>query len=77
MTDMRPGSDIDILANLFLGDNVVKIKGYAFPGTIVADFCTLSGERRLVVECTADEVAGCLHIFSPDQVRKIKRNVAR
>lgn len=51
-----------------LGDHVRKVKGYEWPGIIVADFLTTKGERRLVVECTAAGVAGALHIFNPEQL---------
>lgn len=45
-----------------------KIRGYKWPGVIVAEFNTLAGERRFVVECTVEEVAGALHIFAPEQL---------
>jgi hypothetical protein len=51
-----------------LGDHVRKIKGYAWPGIIVADFTTSRGARRLVVECTVEEVEGALHIYNPEQL---------
>jgi hypothetical protein len=54
------------------GDRVEKIKGYRWPGVIVASFTTTKGEHRLVVECTVPEVAGALHIYSPDQLRVIE-----
>jgi hypothetical protein len=50
------------------GDRVEKIKGYKWPGVVVASFLTLKGEHRVVVECTVPEVAGALHIYSPDQL---------
>lgn len=52
------------------GDRVHKVRGYKWPGVIVADFTTLAGERRLVVECTAEEVRGALHIYAPEQLEK-------
>ena len=52
-----------------VGDRVLKIKGYKWPGIVVADFVTTANDRRIVVECTAPEVAGALHIFSPEQLR--------
>lgn len=55
-----------------VGDKVEKLTGYKFPGIIVSDYCTLSGKRRLVVECIAPGVEGCQHIFAPDQLRKIE-----
>ena len=48
---------------------VEKVRGYQWPGVVVADFRTLAGERRLVVECTVPEIAGALHIYSPEQIR--------
>ena len=54
-----------------IGDTVRKTKGYEWPGVIVADFTTLTGQRRLVVECTTPEVAGALHIYNEDQLEKI------
>jgi hypothetical protein len=50
------------------GDRVQKRRGYKWPGTVVAVFETLEGEMRVVVECTVPEVAGALHIYSPDQL---------
>jgi hypothetical protein len=50
------------------GDRVQKRRGYKWPGIIVAVFETLEGEMRVVVECTVPEVAGALHIYSPDQL---------
>lgn len=51
-----------------VGDKVEKIKGYMWPGIIVSTFTTLKGETRVVVECTVPEVAGALHIYSPEQI---------
>lgn len=51
-----------------IGDVVQKRRGYKWPGVIVADFLTLAGERRFVVECTVPEVTGALHIYNPDQL---------
>lgn len=51
-------------AKFKVGDMVQKVKGYKFPGVVVSVFLTLSGQVRYVVECTAHEVEGCLHIFS-------------
>jgi len=47
---------------------VQKTKGYKWPGIIVAIFANLKGELRVVVECTVPEVAGALHIYSPEQL---------
>jgi hypothetical protein len=52
-----------------VGDEVEKVRGYGWPGKIVAIFTTLAGEQRVVVECTVPEVAGALHSYSPDQIR--------
>jgi hypothetical protein len=51
-----------------VGDRVEKLRGYKWPGVVVAVFKTLAGENRIVVECTVREVAGALHIYSPEQV---------
>jgi hypothetical protein len=48
-----------------VGDEVENVRGYRWPGKVVAVFTTLAGERRVVVECTVPEVAGALHIYSP------------
>lgn len=55
-----------------VGDRVVKVQGYKWPGIVVAVFCTLSGKQRLVVECTVPEVEGALHIYAPDQLRRVE-----
>lgn len=54
--------------NMQIGDKVQKVKGYSWPGVIVADFVNLKGQRRLVVECTVPEVSGALHIYNEDQL---------
>lgn len=51
-----------------VGDHVQKVKGYKWPGVVVAVFKTLAGADRYVVECTVPEVAGALHIYSRDQL---------
>ena len=51
-----------------VGDNVVKLTGYKFPGTVVAVFMTTQGETRYVVEATGDEYRGMLHIFNGNQL---------
>jgi hypothetical protein len=53
------------------GDRVEKIKGYKWPGVILASFSTTHGEHRLVVECLVPEVAGALHIYAPEQLRLV------
>jgi hypothetical protein len=54
-----------------IGDKVQKVRGYKWPGVVVAVFDTLSGNHRIVVECTVPEVAGALHIYNPEQVEVI------
>lgn len=54
------------------GDEVVKVKGYSFPGVVVSKFGTLEGEIRYVVECTAVGAQGCLHIFNANQLQKVR-----
>lgn len=56
---------------LEVGDKVVKVGGYRYPGVVVAVFTTLSDEMRVVVECTVPDVAGMLHIYNLNQVRKV------
>lgn len=51
-----------------IGDKVQKLKGYKWPGEIVAIFQTRSGATRVVVECTVPEVTGALHIYNPEQL---------
>jgi len=53
-----------------VGDRVEKVKGYRWPGVVVAVFMTTSGHTRYVVECTVPEVAGALHIYAPEQIAK-------
>jgi hypothetical protein len=53
-----------------VGSKVEKIKGYKWPGIIVASFRNLGNEPRYVVECTVPEVAGALHIYSPEQLKE-------
>jgi hypothetical protein len=52
-----------------VGDRVEKIKGYPFPGTVVAVFEKLNGEQRVVVECV--DLPGLLHIFAPSQLTNL------
>ena len=47
-----------------VGDRVKKVRGYAFPGVIVAKFTTQKGYTRYVVECDVEQVSGILHIYS-------------
>lgn len=53
----------------YLGQHVEKVSGYKWPGQIVACFTTRQGHERYVVECTAFDVAGALHIYAPEQLR--------
>ena len=56
--------------NMEVGDKVEKVKGYRYPGIVVAKFKKVDGvEERLVVECTEPAVYGMLHIFKEDQLR--------
>jgi hypothetical protein len=50
------------------GDRVRKVKGYKFPGVVVAAFTTLEGNWRYVVQCTAEDTAGILHIYNGEQL---------
>jgi hypothetical protein len=52
-----------------VGDKVEKVSGYKWPGVIVSVFDTLTGERRVVVECTVPEIAGALHIYNEKQLK--------
>lgn len=51
-----------------VGAEVEKVVGYKWPGVVVAIFKTLSGETRVVVECTVPEVRGALHIYNASQL---------
>ena len=48
-----------------IGDKTEKLKGYSFPGIVVAVFKNTKGNNRLVIEM---ENYGLLHIFNPEQV---------
>ena len=52
-----------------VGDKVEKVNGYQWPGVVVSVFNTLAGERRVVVECTVEEVRGALHIYNEGQLK--------
>lgn len=58
---------------LAVGTPVEKASGYKWPGVVVANFITVGGKRRYVVECTVPDVAGALHIYSPNQIKELKR----
>lgn len=53
------------------GAKVEKVKGYKWPGVVVAAFHTQAGQLRYVVECTVPEVAGALHIYAPNQIKQV------
>lgn len=55
-----------------VGQKVRKIKGYPFPGIIVADFVNYKGERRFVVEARHPDILGCLHIYNPEQLEEVQ-----
>lgn len=59
------------IVSITVGSKVRKLKGYKWPGIVVAIFKTLAGETRIVVECTVPDVAGALHIYSPEQLTEI------
>lgn len=59
-----------VLSPIAVGDHVRKFRGYQWPGVVVAVFTTLAGKTRVVVECTIPEVAGALHIYSPEQLER-------
>ncbi len=50
------------------GERVHKKSGYKFPGVVVSRFKKTNGSTRYVVECTAPDCEGVLHIFNPDQI---------
>jgi hypothetical protein len=53
-----------------IGEKVEKTSGYKWPGIVVAQFKTLGGETRYVVECTVPEVYGALHIYNEGQLSR-------
>jgi hypothetical protein len=55
-------------AQFKVGDRVEKTSGYKWPGVVVSVFETLTGERRVVVECTVAQIAGALHIYNEKQL---------
>lgn len=56
------------MGDFFVGDKVTKVRGYKYPGVIVARFTTQAGELRYVVEATGEDYKGMLHIFNGDQL---------
>jgi len=53
---------------LNVGHQVVKTKGYPFPGEVRAVFKTRAGFVRYVVEATGEDYRGMLHIFDATQL---------
>lgn len=56
------------MTDVKVGSFVQKVKGYRWPGVVVAKFTTQEGAERFVVECTVPEVAGALHIYNREQL---------
>ena len=54
-----------------VGDYVVKISGYKFPGQVRAVVITRAGRTRYVIEAIGEEYAGMLHIFNSEQLKKV------
>lgn len=52
-----------------LGQRVEKVKGYKWPGVVVAQFTNINGDIRYVVECTVESVEGALHIYSEHDLK--------
>lgn len=53
-----------------LGDAVVKVTGYKFPGIVIGHvWTTKTGKIRYIVECTASGADGLLHIFEERQLK--------
>lgn len=52
-----------------LGQRVEKVRGYKWPGVVVAQFTNIEGQIRYVVECTIPEVEGALHIYSETDLK--------
>lgn len=57
-----------LLATFTVGDKVRKLEWRKTLGTIVADFTTTTGERRLVVDIGDD----LLYIFPPQQLERVE-----
>lgn len=58
----------DVVQRFVVGDQVVKLKGYPFPGDVRAAFTTNAGKWRYVVE--HKYIAGLLHIFNGEQLER-------
>ena len=57
-----------------VGDQVRKVKGYQFEGTIVALFTNSKGQQRAVVEHEGSQTptnGGMLHIFALTQLEAL------
>ena len=57
------------MGELRVGDKVIKAKGYEFIAVVVAVFKNQAGEERVV--CESLMIPGLLHIFNPEQMRKL------
>lgn len=55
-----------------VGDKVIKVDGYKWPGVVVSVFTTLKGKVRYVSECTSPDVEGALHIYNRNQIEKVE-----
>jgi hypothetical protein len=63
--------------NLKEFDEVQKVKGYKFVGTILSVFKNSAGDVRVVVEhrdSRTTSTGGMLHIFSESQLEKVVKN---
>jgi hypothetical protein len=58
------------IAHHLLHQKVQKIKGYKYPGIIVAIFETLDGKIRYVIEADHPDFRGMLHIFSDNDIEE-------
>lgn len=56
----------------YIGDEVIKVTGYPYPGVISGVTTTLAGKRRYTVESTQKATIGMLHIFSGQNLRLTK-----
>lgn len=63
-TELQPISETNEIP--MVGDNVRKVSGYAFDGTIQAVFYTRAHVKRIVVESTL--IPGLVHIFNDTQL---------
>jgi hypothetical protein len=53
-----------------VGEHVYKVKGYPYPGIVVAAFYNTKGQVRYVIEATGADYEGMLHIFSEEQLAR-------